>query len=108
MACADTMPLNPRLNIPLADSTRSCDNLVDLVKPQTSWNPLKCRGTDLPLNLTVMVKVLAIVVLLVNHVRILPDPWLPFIPGVDQIPPLLFQRTLQTAFVLSAVAIVFN
>ena len=37
------------------------------MKPQTSWNPLKCRGTDLPLNLTVMVKVLAIVVLLVNE-----------------------------------------
>ena len=105
MACADTMRLDPRLNIPSADNTA----LViawSVVKP--SWNPLKCRGTDLPLNLTVMVKVLAIVVLLVNHVRILPDPWLPFIPGIDQIPPLLFQRTLQTGFVLSAIAIVFN
>lgn len=62
----------------------------------------------MPLNLTIMVKVLAIVVLLVNHVRILPDPWLPFIPGIDRIPPLLFQRALQTIFVLSAIAIVFN
>jgi hypothetical protein len=79
---------------------------VDGLKP--SWNPLKCRGTDLPLNLTVMVKVLAIVVLLVNHVRILPDPWLPFVPGIDQIPPALFKRTLQTLFVVSALAIVFN
>src|SRR5689334_19025170 len=75
---------------------------------EPSWNPLKCRGTDLPLNLTILVKVLAIVVLLVNHVRILPDPWLPFIPGLDRIPPLLFQRTLQTVFLLSAIAIVFN
>lgn len=73
-----------------------------------SWNPLKCRGTDLPLNLTVMVKVLALVVLLVNHVRILPDPWLPFIPGLDPIPPLLFQRTIQGAFLISAIAILFN
>jgi hypothetical protein len=73
-----------------------------------SWNPLKCRGADLPLNLTVMVKVLAIVVLLVNHVRILPDPWLPFIPGLDRIPPLLFQRTVQSVFLISAIAIVFN
>jgi hypothetical protein len=73
-----------------------------------SWNPLKCRGTDLPLNLTVMIKVLALVVLLVNHVRILPDPWLPFIPGLDRIPPMLFQRTIQTAFLISAIAIVFN
>jgi hypothetical protein len=75
---------------------------------QPSWNPLKCRGTDLPLNLTIMVKALAIVVLLVNHVKILPDPWLPFIPGLDSIPPLLFQRTLQIAFLICAVAIVFN
>ncbi|MCU1325951.1 MAG: hypothetical protein JWN34_1321 [Bryobacterales bacterium] len=75
---------------------------------KSSWNPLRVRGTDLPLNLTVMVKVLALVVLLVNHVKILPDPWLPFIPGLDQIPPLLFQRTLQSAFLLSAVAIIFN
>ncbi|HUS08228.1 MAG TPA: HTTM domain-containing protein [Bryobacteraceae bacterium] len=76
--------------------------------PEPSWNPLQCRGTDLPLNLTVMVKVLAMVLLLVNHVRILPDPWLPFVPGLDLLPPLLFQRTLQTVFVLSAIAIVFN
>jgi len=75
---------------------------------EPSWNPLKCRGTDLPLNLTIMVKVLAMVLLLVNHVRILPDPWLPFIPRLDLLPPLLFQRTLQTVFVISAVAIVFN
>jgi len=75
---------------------------------EPSWNPLKCRGTDLPLNLTVMVKVLALVVLLVNHVVILPDPWLPFIPGLDRIPPLLFQRTIQTVFLISAIAIIFN
>ncbi len=73
-----------------------------------SWNPLRCRGTDLPLNLTIMVKVLAMVLLLVNHVRILPDPWLPFIPGLDTIPPVLFQRTLQTVFLISAIAIIFN
>lgn len=75
---------------------------------EPSWNPLKCRGTDLPLNLTVMVKVLALVLLLVNHVRILPDPWLPFIPGLDLIPPLLFQRTIQTVFLISVIAILFN
>src|SRR4051794_15353805 len=73
-----------------------------------SWNPLSCRGTDLPLNLTVMVKVLALVVILVNHVRILPDPWLPFVPGLDLLPPALFQRTLQTVFLISAVAILSN
>ena len=73
-----------------------------------SWNPLRSRGTDLPLNLTVMVKVLALVLLLVNHVRLLPDPWLPFVPGLDRLPPVLFQRALQTVFVVAAVAILFN
>jgi hypothetical protein len=73
-----------------------------------SWNPLRSTGTDLPINLTVLVKVLAMVVLLTNHVRILPDPWLPFIPGLDALPAIPFQRTLQTIFLISAVAIVFN
>ncbi len=73
-----------------------------------NWNPLKCTGTDLPVNLTILVKVLAIVLLVTNHVRILPDPWLPFIPWIDLIPPVPFQRTLQVVFVISALGIVFN
>jgi hypothetical protein len=51
---------------------------------------------------------LALVVLLTNHARILPDPWLPFVPGIDRIPPVLFQRTLQSVFVISALALMFN
>ena len=73
-----------------------------------SWNPLKTTGTDLPVNLTILVKVLALVLLIVNHVRILPDPWLSFIPWIDWFPAVPFQRTLQTVFVISALAIVFN
>jgi Vitamin K-dependent gamma-carboxylase len=81
---------------------------VTQAQQSPSWNPLKCTGTDLPVNLTIMVKVLAIVLLVTNHVRILPDPWLPFIPWLDLFPPVPFQRTLQTVFVISALAIVFN
>lgn len=73
-----------------------------------SWNPLKCNGTDLPVNLTILVKVLAIAVLLTNHVRVLPDPWLPFIPWIDLIPHAPFQWTLKIVFVISALAILFN
>ena len=75
---------------------------------EPSWNPLKCTGTDLPRNLTILVKSLAIVLLVTNHARIMPDPWLPFIPGIDLIPPLLFQRALQIALVAGSLAIVFN
>ena len=77
-------------------------------EPKPSWNPLKCSGTDLPKNLAIMVKTLAIAALIVNHVRILPDPWLPFVPFLDRFPPVLFQKTLQTLFLVSALAIVFN
>jgi hypothetical protein len=85
---------------------------VSSVSPQqtskASWNPFRCTGLDLPVNLAVLVKVLALVLLFTNHVRLLPDPWLPFIPALDRIPPLLFQRTLQTVFVAAALLIVFN
>lgn len=77
-----------------------------LEKP--SWNPFRCTGLDLPVNLAVLVKVLALVLLITNHVRILPDPWLPFIPYLDRIPPQLFQVTLQTVFMVCALLIVFN
>jgi hypothetical protein len=90
----------------LARNTGAAMN--DKLAGKLSWNPLQCSGTDLPTNLTVMVKVLAIALLVTNHVRILPDPWLPFIPFIDSIPGALFQRTLQTVFVISALAIVFN
>jgi hypothetical protein len=73
-----------------------------------SWNPLRCTGTDLPMNLAVLVKVLALVLLITNHARIMPDPWLPFIPGIDLLPPLLFKRTLQVTLTVFSLAIVFN
>ena len=76
--------------------------------PRPSWNPLKCAGTDLPMNLTILVKALAIVLLITNHARILPDPWLPFVPGIDLLPPVLFQKALQVVLVVGSLAIVFN
>jgi hypothetical protein len=79
-----------------------------LAASRPSWNPLKFPVSELPTELLILVKVLALVALLVNHVRILPDPWLPFVPGIDRLPPVLFQRTLQTLFVICALAILFN
>ncbi|MCU1261254.1 MAG: hypothetical protein JWO80_4139 [Bryobacterales bacterium] len=76
--------------------------------PRPSWNPLRCGGTALPVNLLVMCKALAIALLLTYHFTQLPTPFLPFIPGLDAVPPLLFQRTLQIVFVASAVALLFN
>jgi predicted DCC family thiol-disulfide oxidoreductase YuxK len=73
-----------------------------------SWNPFRCGGTALPVNLLVMCKALAIALLLTHHFTQLPTPFLPFIPGVDGIPPLLFQRTLQAVFVTTALTLLFN
>ena len=73
-----------------------------------SWNPLRCTKTGLPTNLVVVVKVLAIAVLVTNHVRLLPDPWLSFIPALDSIPGPQYKLTLQIVFVVSALAILFN
>jgi hypothetical protein len=73
-----------------------------------SWNPLRCTKTGLPTNLVVLVKVLAIAVLVTNHVRLLPDPWLSFIPALDSIPGPQFKLTIQVIFVVSALAILFN
>jgi hypothetical protein len=77
-------------------------------RPHPPWNPLKCTGTDLPTNLTILVKALAIVLLITNQALMLPDPWLPFVPGIDQLPPAPFQKALQVALVVGSLAIVFN
>ena len=73
------------------------------------WNPLRCSGTILPANLLLMAKLIALCLLLTNHVRLLPDPFLPFVPVFDWIgAPAAFQLALQVVFVISAVALLFN
>src|SRR5215813_3489452 len=74
----------------------------------SSLNPLRCSGTALPPPVLLMAKLIALALLLTNHYRILPDPFLPFVPGVDQIPGLAFQRTLQAVFLISAVTLLLN
>jgi len=73
-----------------------------------SLNPLRCDGTDLPVNLLLCAKLIALTLLVTNHVRLLTDPFLPFLPILDRIPHALFQRTVQVVFVASAVALLFN
>ena len=72
------------------------------------WNPLRCGGLDLPTNLVIMVKAIAIALLLTRHFLLLPDPFLPFIPGMDLIPGVWFQRGVQTLMVGAAVALLLN
>ncbi len=74
-----------------------------------SWNPFRVTGTPMPPNLLLMCKILAVALLATNHVRILPEPFLPFIPGLDRlIEPALFGTILQVVFLTSAIALLFN
>jgi hypothetical protein len=72
-------------------------------------NPFRLTGTPMPPNLLLMCKVLALALLATSHVRILPDPFLPFFPGLDQLTePALFKATLQTVAVVAAAALLLN
>jgi hypothetical protein len=55
-----------------------------------------------------MVKAIAIALLLTRHFLLLPDPFLPFIPGMDLIPGAWFQRSMQVLMVGGAIALLFN
>jgi predicted DCC family thiol-disulfide oxidoreductase YuxK len=80
---------------------------TETAKP--GWNPLRCGGTALPTNLLLMAKLIALSLLLTNHVRLLPDPFLPFLPVFDWIPaPAAFQLGLKIIFVAAAAALLFN
>src|SRR6267378_3181642 len=80
---------------------------ITAVKP--SWNPLRCSGTALPTNLLLMAKLIALSLLLTNHVRLIPDPFLPFVPVFDRIGwPAAFQSALQAVFLTAAVGLLFN
>jgi hypothetical protein len=73
------------------------------------WNPFRVTGTPMPPNLLLLCKVLAVAILGTGHFRILPYPFLPFIPGLDRlVPPAVFQNTLQTVAVVAAVALLLN
>lgn len=74
-----------------------------------SMNPLRCSGTALPPNVLMMAKLIALALLLTNHQRLLPDPFLPFLPGLDQLMPgAVFQTLLRTVFLASACTLLFN
>lgn len=73
------------------------------------WHPLRITGTPMPPNLLLMCKIIAVAILATEHFRILPDPFLPFIDGIDRLAtPDVFRITLKTTAVVSAVLLLFN
>ena len=72
----------------------------------SSLNPLRCGGTSMPVPLLLMAKIVAVCLLLTNHVRLMPDPFLPFLTVFEGLPYL--QIVLKTVFLVSAVLLLFN
>jgi predicted DCC family thiol-disulfide oxidoreductase YuxK len=74
-----------------------------------SLNPFKIIGTELPPNLLLMVKVIAICFLLSGQWAELPDHFLPFISLFDHLgSPLVFQHVLRLLFAGASVALLLN
>ena len=74
-----------------------------------SWNPFRVTGTPMPPNLLLMCKLLVVAILGTGHIRLLPEPFLPFIDGLDQLTdPDVFRIALQAVAVMSALALLLN
>ncbi|HET9452515.1 MAG TPA: HTTM domain-containing protein, partial [Aggregicoccus sp.] len=76
----------------------------------SSRNPLVMTGTALPPNLLLAAKLLALVFILRGNVgRWFSEPYLPFLPALDQLgAPGRFQLGLQLAFVAAALCLFLN
>lgn len=75
-----------------------------------SWNPLVCRGTDLPPNLLISGKLLAFWLLVRRGPAWIPRVHLPFLQTFDQLGPAtsVLERSMAVAFLLFTVALLLN
>ena len=76
--------------------------------PQPLTQPFRLTGLELPPQTVLLCRLLALTILFTWHPRQIQTPFLPFLPGLDELPPLLFQRTIQTVLVLGSLAILFT
>lgn len=74
----------------------------------TSWNPLRCSGTALPVPLLLMAKIVAISYML-GLDRVMPAPFLPFVAQLDAFADSpRFALALQIVFYASGLLLIFN
>ncbi len=76
--------------------------------PQPLTQPFRLTGLELPPQTVLLCRLLALTILFTWHPRQIQTPFLPFLPGLDELPPVLFQRTIQTVLVLGSLAILFT
>lgn len=83
--------------------------LIRSEQSRSHWNPLRVTGADLPPNLLLMAKILALCFFLSGAWANLPDHFLPFLQIFDHAgPPAVFHRTLQIFFLAAATALFLN
>jgi predicted DCC family thiol-disulfide oxidoreductase YuxK len=83
--------------------------LYEHSRRSSSLNPFSITGTDLPPNLLLMVKVIAICFLLSGQWAELPVHFLPFVSLLDRIgSPQTFRHVLQLLFAGASVALLLN
>jgi len=71
----------------------------------SSWNPLRCRDARLPVNVVLMVKLVALCLLLTRQTNLLPGPWkVVFVPSAIAV---LFSRwTPLSSFAVGALILI--
>ena len=71
-------------------------------------NPLRLTGLNLPPQLVLLCRLLALTLLLTNHQAQIQTPFLPFLDFIDQLPPELTQRVLQVLLVVGSLGLLFT
>jgi hypothetical protein len=90
----------------MADSTGSA---VSRSATESSWNPLRVTGTDMPPNLLLASKLIVVAFFANGQLSRIPGTFLPFFSVLDRIGSRsAFQSGLQAAFLVAAAALLLN
>lgn len=73
-----------------------------------SWNPFNCAGTELPINVLLMAKLMVVAVVFMGEWSKLPERYLPMLPFLDHVPADLYEWSLKAAFALAAAGLLLN
>jgi len=76
--------------------------------PAVIANPLKLTGADLPPQIVLLCRLLALSLLLTNHQAQIQTPFLPFLDIFDAFPPEPFQFTLRALLVIGSLGLLFT
>jgi predicted DCC family thiol-disulfide oxidoreductase YuxK len=76
--------------------------------PAALTRPFRLQGADLEPRLVLLCRLLALTLLFTWHVQYLQTPFLSFVPFLEELPGVAFQRTLQVTVVAGSLAMLFG